>query len=404
MGKRIKVTNFKKFIRFIIILVIALFVLIKLPSLIGKQKKEVSNKSKETSTEITKEPTTIHMAVIGDIMSHSTNFKNAYSSASKDYDFSNVFKNIKSKISDADIAIGNLETSFAGPQRGYSGYPTFSTPDALATNLKDLGIDLLSTANNHCMDKGYTGLTRTLDILDKVKIEHAGTSRSEDEQNTVVIKDVNCIKIAFLSYTYGTNGITVPSDKKYSVNMIDKELIKKHLDAAKEKNPDLICVNMHWGIEYQLKENKEQDQLADFLFENGVDCIFGSHPHVLQPMKKQTITLEDGTTKDGFVIYSLGNFMSGQIYAHTKSTVILDIQVTKNSEDKISIDSINYTPVYLYDKGAGAKSRTRYTLYDLEKSISDYEKGNSNITKSMYNTFKSELKSIKSIVGKPITE
>ena len=404
MGKRIKVTNFKKFIRFIIILVIALFVLIKLPSLIGKQKKEVSNKSKETSTEITKEPTTIHMAVIGDIMSHSTNFKNAYSSASKDYDFSNVFKNIKSKISDADIAIGNLETSFAGPQRGYSGYPTFSTPDALATNLKDLGIDLLSTANNHCMDKGYTGLTRTLDILDKVKIEHAGTSRSEDEQNTVVIKDVNGIKIAFLSYTYGTNGITVPSDKKYSVNMIDKELIKKHLDAAKEKNPDLICVNMHWGIEYQLKENKEQDQLADFLFENGVDCIFGSHPHVLQPMKKQTITLEDGTTKDGFVIYSLGNFMSGQIYAHTKSTVILDIQVTKNSEDKISIDSINYTPVYLYDKGAGAKSRTRYTLYDLEKSISDYEKGNSNITKSMYNTFKSELKSIKSIVGKPITE
>ena len=404
MGKRIKVTNFKKFIRFIIILVIALFVLIKLPSLIGKPKKEISNKSKETSTEITKEPTTIHMAVIGDIMSHSTNFKNAYSSASKDYDFSNVFKNIKSKISDADIAIGNLETSFAGPQRGYSGYPTFSTPDALATNLKDLGIDLLSTANNHCMDKGYTGLTRTLDILDKVKIEHAGTSRSEDEQNTVVIKDVNGIKIAFLSYTYGTNGITVPSDKKYSVNMIDKELIKKHLDAAKEKNPDLICVNMHWGIEYQLKENKEQDQLADFLFENGVDCIFGSHPHVLQPMKKQTITLEDGTTKDGFVIYSLGNFMSGQIYAHTKSTVILDIQVTKNSEDKISIDSINYTPVYLYDKGAGAKSRTRYTLYDLEKSISDYEKGNSNITKSMYNTFKSELKSIKSIVGKPITE
>ncbi len=404
MGKRIKVTNFKKFIRFIIILVIALFVLIKLPSLIGKPKKEISNKSKEISTEITKESTTIHMAVIGDIMSHSTNFKNAYSSVSKDYDFSNVFKNIKSKISDADIAIGNLETTFAGPQRGYSGYPTFSTPDALAYNLKDLGIDLLSTANNHCMDKGYTGLTRTLDILDKVKIEHAGTSRSEEDQNTVVIKDVNGIKIAFLSYTYGTNGITVPSDKKYAVNMIDKELIKKHLDAAKEKNPDLICVNMHWGIEYQLKENKEQDNLADFLFENGVDCIFGSHPHVLQPMEKRTITLEDGTTKDGFVIYSLGNFMSGQIYAHTKSTVILDIQVTKNSEDKISIDSINYTPVYLYDKGAGAKARTRYTLYDLEKSISDYEKGNSNITKSMYNTFKSELKSIKSIVGKPITK
>ena len=404
MRKRVKVTNYKKFFRFIIILAIILLVLFKLSSILHEPKKESISKSEETNATVSTEPITIHIAVIGDIMSHSTNFKNAYSSASKDYDFSNVFKNIKSKISDADVAIGNLETTFAGSQRGYSGYPTFNTPDELATNLKDLGIDLLSTANNHCMDKGYTGLTRTLDILDKAKIEHAGTSRSEEEQNTVIIKDVNGIKIAFLSYTYGTNGITVPSNKKYAVNMIDKELIKKHIEAAKKKNPDLICVNMHWGIEYQLKQNKEQEKLADFLFENGVDCIFGSHPHVLEPMEKRTITLEDGTTKDGFVIYSLGNFMSGQIYAHTKSTVILDVQITKDSDNKISIDSINYTPVYLYDKGASAKSRSRYTLYDLEKSISDYENGNSNISKSMYNTFKTELKSIKNIVGKPITE
>ena len=404
MGKKVKVTNFRKFIRFIIILLIALLVLIKLPSLLGETKKDKVSKTEKASTVVTKEPTTIHMAVIGDIMSHATNFKNAYSSSSKDYDFSNVFKNIKSKISDADVAIGNLETTFAGSKRGYSGYPTFNTPDELASNLKDLGIDLLSTANNHCMDKGYTGLTRTLDILDKAKIEHAGTSRSEEEQDKIIIKDVNGIKIAFLSYTYGTNGITVPSDKKYAVNLIDKTLIKKHLKAAKENNPDLICVNMHWGIEYQLKQNKEQEKLADFLFENGVDCIFGSHPHVLEPMEKRTITLDDGSTKDGFVIYSLGNFMSGQIYKNTKSTVILDVQITKDSDDKISIDSINYTPIYLYDKGTSAKSRTRYTLYDLEKSISDYENGNSNISKSMYNTFKSELKTIKSIVGKPIIE
>ena len=404
MKKKVKVTDYKKFLRFVIVLAIILFLLFKLSSVLHEPKKEEISDGKKSNTTILNEPSTIHMAVIGDVMSHATNFKNAYSTSTKDYDFSNVFKNIKSKISDADVAIGNLETTFAGPDRGYSGYPTFNTPDALAYNLKDLGIDILSTANNHCMDKGYSGLTSTLDILDKVKIEHAGTSRSEEEQNVILIKEVNGIKIAFLSYTYGTNGITVPSDKKYAVNMIDKELIKKHINSAKEQNVDLICVNMHWGIEYQLKENKEQDSLADFLFENGVDCIFGSHPHVLQPMEKRTITLEDGTTKDGFVIYSLGNFMSGQIYAHTKSTVILDIQVTKNSEDKISIDSINYTPVYLYDKGAGAKARTRYTLYDLEKSISDYEKGNSNITKSMYNTFKSELKSIKSIVGDPITK
>ena len=404
MKRKVKVTNFKKFFRFLIILAIIIFILFKFSSLLGDSTKNVSNQSKETSTTVKKEPVTIHMSVIGDIMSHSANFKNAYDSDSKKYDFSNVFKNIEDYIKDADISIGNLETTFSGEKRGYSGYPTFNTPDELATNLKDLGIDILSTANNHCMDKSYSGLVRTLDILDEVKIEHAGTSRSEDEQNKIIIKDVSGIKIAFLSYTYGTNGITVPADKKYAVNMIDKELIKKHINLAKEQKVDLICVNTHWGIEYKLKQNKEQEELADFLFENGVDCIFGSHPHVLEPMEKRTITLEDGTTKDGFVIYSLGNFMSGQIYANTKSTVILDLQVTKNSDNKISIDSVKYVPIYLYDKGANAKSRTRYTLYDLEKSISEYEKGNSSITKIMYETFKKELETIKKTVGDPITE
>ena len=404
MSKKIKVTNYKKFIRFIIVFAVILFVLFKLSSFLVEPKKDYSKEAEQTNVNIAKEPTTIHMSVIGDIMSHATNFKNAYDSSSKNYDFSNVFSNIKSYISDADVAIGNLETTFAGSSRGYSGYPTFNTPDELATNLKDLGIDILSTANNHCMDKGYTGLTRTLDTLDNVKIDHTGTSRSEDEQNTILIKDIKGIKIALLSYTYGTNGITVPSDKKYSVNLIDKELIKKHINLAKEQNVDLICVNMHWGIEYKLKQNKEQEELANFLFENGVDCIFGSHPHVLEPMEKRTITLEDGTTKEGFVIYSLGNFMSGQIYANTKSSVILDLQVTKNSDGKITIDSVNYTPIYLYDKGANAKSRTRYTLYDLEKSISEYENGKSSITKIMYETFKKELETIKKTVGNSITE
>ena len=129
----------------------------------------------------------------------------------------------------------------------------------------------------------------------------------------------------------------------------------------------------------------------------------GSHPHVLEPMEKRTITLEDGSKKDGFIIYSLGNFVSGQIYANTKSTVILDIQITKNSEGKISIDSVNYTPVYLYDAGSSSKSRSRYTLIDVEKSISNYENGEDNsISKSLYNTLKDELESIKKHVGNEI--
>lgn len=393
--------NYKKLFKYIFFLALFIFLIFKIPSMLFAP--ETDNKKETKPIASVSEPTTIHMSAIGDIMCHLTNVKNAYNSTSKDYDFSNVFKNIKDYTKNADITVGNLETTFAGESRGYTGYPTFNTPEVLGKNLRDIGVDVVSTANNHCMDKGYSGLVSTLDFLDEYSLSHMGTSRSEEEQDTILVKDVNGIKIAFLSYTYGTNGITVPSDKSYSVNLIDKELIKEHIKLAKAQNVDVICVNMHWGTEYRLKQTSTQEDLADFLFENGVDIILGSHPHVLEPMEKRTITLEDGSTKDGFVIYSLGNFVSGQIYANTKSTVILDIQITKSNDEKISIDSVNYTPVYLYDKGTNSKSRTRYTLIDIEKSISDYENGkDSSISKSLYNTLKTELATIKKTVGKEI--
>lgn len=394
--------NYFKLLKYIFFLVLFLLVIFKLPSILfapdnPKEKTDLQTTS-STPTEIT-----IHMSAFGDTMCHLTNIKNAYDSTSKDYDFSNVFKNIKNYTQNADITVGNLETTFAGKSRGYTGYPTFNTPEILGKNLKAIGVDVLTTANNHCMDKGYSGLASTLGFLDQYELSHTGTARSEEEQNTILIKNVNGIKIAFLSYTYGTNGITIPKDKPYSVNLIDKDLIKKHIDLAKAEDVDVICVSMHWGVEYKLKQNSTQEDLANFLFENGVDIILGSHPHVLEPMEKRTITLEDGTQKDGFVIYSLGNFVSGQIYANTKSTVILDIQITKNSDGKISIDNVHYTPLYLYDKGANSKSRTRYTLMDIEKSISDYENGNdTSISKSLYNTLKEELSTIQKTVGKEI--
>ncbi len=394
--------NYKKLFKYIFILALFIFLIFKLSSVIFAPN-DNSKEMQIAETSSKPEPITIHMSAFGDTMCHLTNIKNAYDSSSKNYDFSNVFKNIRKYTENADITIGNLETTFAGSSRGYTGYPTFNAPEILGQNLKDIGVDVLTTANNHCMDKGNSGLVSTLNFLDNYGIAHTGTARSEDEQNTILIKDVNGIKIAFLSYTYGTNGITIPSDKPYSVNLIDKELIKKHIASAKEQNVDVICVSMHWGIEYKLKPTSTQKELADFLFENGVDIILGSHPHVLEPMEKRTITLNDGTTKDGFVIYSLGNFVSGQVYANTKSTVILDIQITKNSEGKISIDSVKYTPVYLYDKGASSKSRTRYTLIDINQAIKDYEDGNDNsISKSLYNTLKDELNNITKTVGNEI--
>ncbi len=277
-----------------------------------------------------KEDIKVNFTAIGDIMCHNSQYNDAKKNGK--YDFSYVFEDIKSYIENADIAVGNLETTFAGSGKGYSSYPQFNTPEILAQNLKDLGIDVLSTANNHSLDTGYQGIESTIDYLDQVGIEHIGTYKSAIAQNTIVYKEVNGLKIAFLAYTYGTNGIKIPAGKEYSINLIDKELIKKHLEFAKEGNPDVICVNMHWGVEYEKVQNEEQKELAQFLFENGADIILGSHPHVLQPMEETTITLPNGEEENKFVIYSLGNFMSGQTKENTRNSIILNFDIIKIGE------------------------------------------------------------------------
>ncbi len=349
-----------------------------------------------------KEDQHFSMSVIGDIMCHNSQYKDAYISSEKTYDFSYVFEDIKNYISEADIAVGNLETTFAGKEVGYSNYPTFNTPEQLAYNLKDFGIDVVSTANNHCMDKKFSGLVSTLRYLDDAGISHTGTNATAEDQNKILIKDVNGVKIAFLSFTYGTNGIPIPSDKPFAVNLIDDNLILKQLSLAKAQNPDLICASMHWGIEYQTKPNSEQKRLANLLFTNGVDIILGSHPHVLQPIEKKTITLNDGSTKDCFVIYSLGNFMSGQTKPNTRNSIILNMSFTKNGETgKTTIDSVSYVPIYMYKSASG--SVKRYKVIDIEKTLQNYDNGiDTSIGKSMYSTLQTELSKIKNTMGENI--
>ena len=355
---------------------------------------EIEELEKQQNTEIKKEDTHITMTAIGDIMCHNSQYKDAYNSTTGSYDFSYVFTDIKEYINSADISIGNLETTFAGKEKGYSNYPRFNTPEQLATNLKDVGIDVVSTANNHCMDTNYTGLVSTLKYLDEAEIGHTGTNETLEKQKEILVKDINGIKIAFLSFTYGTNGIPIPKDKSFAVNLIDEDLILQQIKLAKQEEPDLICANMHWGIEYQLKQNPEQEKLAELLFENGVDIILGSHPHVLQPMEKKTIKLEDGTTKNCFVIYSLGNFMSGQTKENTRSSVILNIDITKNGESgKTVLNKVEYIPIYMYKSPTG--SIQKYKVLDIEKTITNYENGQDvSIGQATHTTLKKELEQI----------
>lgn len=354
--------------------------------------------SNKNTKQDTAEPITFTLTSLGDTLCHNTQYWDAYNSKTDEYDFSYVYEDIKNYTLSSDITIGSLETTFAGKEKGYSNYPTFNTPDSLATALKDIGVDVVSLAGNHALDYGYTGLCRTIDVFNNIGLSHLGTYKTAEDQEKILIKDVKGVKISFINYTYGTNGIPLPSGKEFCVNLIDKDFIKKQINQAKEQNVDMIVACMHWGTEYRTTANSEQKYLANFLFENGVDVILGNHPHVLEPMEKKTITLQDGTTKDVFVVYALGNFTADQRDEITRDSAILNLTITKNSDGKISIDKVNYVPIYMY-KNTNVSTH-KFKILDIEKTIKDYEEGKTtSINSTVYNNLKKQLEKIKIILG-----
>ena len=338
------------------------------------------------------------LCAIGDVMCHNTQYWDAYNNSTGEYDFSYVFDDIVKYTMSPDITIGSLETSFAGSEVGYSNYPRFNSPDNLAYSLRRIGVDVLSTAGNHCLDMGFSGLSRTIDVLDKYHISHLGTYKTKEEQENILYKYVKGTKIAFVNYTYGTNGIPIPEGKDFCVNLIDRDLIKSQLDKAKSEGANLIVACMHWGTEYRTTANDEQKDLTDFLFLKGVNIILGNHPHTLEPMEKRTVTLADGSTKDCFVIYALGNFICDQNAENTRNSIILNLRITRSENDKISIDSVTYTPIHMY-KNPNVSTK-KFKVLDIEKTISLYEDGtDTSIGKSKYEDLKVQLNKINSIVG-----
>ena len=362
----------------------------------NNQNTENDENQDSSDEEEVKGPTTFTLAALGDVMCHNTQYFDAYNSSTGEYDFSYVFDDIITETKIPNITVANLETTFAGEDVGYSNYPTFNSPDSLATALRDIGVDVVSTAGNHSLDKGFSGLSRTIDVLNDNLIYPYGTSQTAEAQNKILYQYVKGVKIAFLSYTYGTNGIAIPSDKTYCVNLIDKDFIKSQIDIAKNQGADLIVTSMHWGTEYSKTPSDEQKNLADFLFQNGVDIILGNHPHVLQPMEKRTVTLEDGTQKDGFVVYSLGNFTADQTDVDTKTSIVLNLTITKAEDGKISIDDVSYTPIYMY-KNSNASTH-KFRLLNIRSAIENYESGiDTSIGKSTYNTLKTQLEKVNSM-------
>ena len=273
----------------------------------------------------------ISIIFIGDIMGHDSQIAAAFDKEKNSYNYDKVFEKISPTIKSSDFAIANLEVTLAGPP--YVGYPQFSSPDELAISCKKSGIDILVTANNHSCDKGKKGLIRTIDILDSLNIPHTGTFKNLDErgQKNLLIFEKNNIKIGMLNYSYGTNGIPVP--KPTFVNLIDKSLILQDINQSKKDSLDKLIAFIHWGSEYESDPSNEQVNLADFLFENGVDIIIGSHPHVLQRME----FIKDSIHQK-VIAYSLGNFVSAQRTRKRDGGAILKITVKKDKNNCVISD------------------------------------------------------------------
>ncbi|MCF8224527.1 MAG: CapA family protein [Bacteroidales bacterium] len=296
----------------------------------------------------------------GDIMGHDAQIESAKQMGNGEYDYLSCFKYIGPYISKADIAAGNLEVTFAGEP--YKGYPAFSSPDELAFTLKRAGFDILVNANNHALDRKKAGLERTLTLLDSTGIIQTGVFRNSMERarEYPLIVEKNNIRLAILNYTYGTNGIRVSPPN--IVNYIDTVLIKTDLQKAHTAKPDFVIAMMHWGSEYELEENVEQNQLARFLFRNGTDAIIGSHPHVVQPVR------EFGNKK--LVVFSLGNMISNQRKRYTDGGILVNLSL-KKSYDSTVIAEYSYLPVWVHI--AENKRGRDYTLVPASVDSSFYK-------------------------------
>lgn len=273
----------------------------------------------------------------GDAMMHQGQIDAAHRSDGT-YDFGEYFSEIQPYVESADYAVVNFETPVSKPP--YSGYPCFNAPDSYLDALSDAGFDLFLTANNHTLDRRDSGLRNTIDALDARKLEHIGTYKDAAARNATLpfVKNINGIKVGFVNYTYGTNGIEPGAEVK--VDYIDRKQIKEDVERTRDAGADIVIACVHWGVEYQLLPHKVQKSLAAYLHELGVEVIIGGHPHVVQPME---ITDGDRPT---LLVYSLGNFISNMKTRDTRGGAMVKVRLLRGGDGKVRVDEASYRLVY----------------------------------------------------------
>ncbi|WP_433475095.1 CapA family protein [Spirillospora sp. CA-142024] len=244
------------------------------------------------------------IAATGDFLLHRIVMDQAASDARNEkrdgYDFMPMLTRLNPLIGQADLGVCHIETPLASRSGPFIGYPVFNSPPQIVDAIRELGYDTCSTASNHAIDQGEPGVRRTLDTLDKAGIRHAGTARTAEEAKKINLLDVKGVKIAQLSYTYGTNGMTKPPGKQWLVNDgLNPDKILAEASRAKESGAGIVIVSLHWGQEYQHEATPEQRRLAaTLLHSRNVDLILGNHVHVVQPFEQ---------INGKWVAYGMGN-------------------------------------------------------------------------------------------------
>ncbi len=308
-----------------------------------------------SSTTTTTAPIDITIAAVGDVLTHMPIVNSVRDSKTGSYNFDPVFSPIAPYLRGADYTVANLETRFAGPAAGYSGFPRFNTPGELAFALKNIGVDLAATANNHSLDMGWDGVVKTLDKLDAANVSHVGTYRNAAEKAKPFIADIHGVRVAFLNYTASLNGLPIPKDRPYAVNVLDVDQVASDAATARVWGADLVIAILHYGNEYDREPSEAQTEISTELLRRGVDVVLGSHPHVVQPIRH----IFDGTSlTDKYIVYSLGNFVSSQRWRYSDSGIVAYVHVEKRGL-RTFVTGVSYLPVYVQQGTAQGKTAYR---------------------------------------------
>jgi len=341
-----------------IVLLVGLFMIFPLLFHGGKDEQKPVKQTTQTEEKAVE----LKISAVGDVMVHKPQIPAQYNRETNSYQFDNNFAYIKNYIKEADLALCNLETTFAGGH--YTGYPVFNAPESLADALKHAGFDVALTSNNHIMDMGLDGMKRTLEIARKAGLETAGTHLA-GEKNYSLVK-VKGVTIGIVAYGYETpsidsrttiNGNEISGEAKQLLNTFSYETleddllkIKQSIQDAREDGADIVVCYFHWGEEYQRSPNDYQQYIARQAAAYGADIIFASHPHVVQGIE---ILTDEASGRKVPVFYSMGNLISNQRTEtldnrYTEQGIIAEVNLEyRKSTGEILTEQVDAVPVWV---------------------------------------------------------